>query len=88
MGLRLDDKRSDISAYGLQIGERPVRHPASMSSGLLLPQAGVEECGVLQVVKTAQSRERTERTLLTVIPALRRRPGGRRNAADRLIRRF
>jgi hypothetical protein len=30
------------------------------------PQAGVWWCGVFQVVKTAQSRERAERTLLTL----------------------
>jgi hypothetical protein len=37
-----------------------------------------------QVVKTTQSRERTERTLLTaVISALRKRSGARRKAADR-----
>ena len=45
---------------------RTSRHPSSVSSGLRWPQAGVRWCGVFQVVKTAQSRGRTERTLLTL----------------------
>ena len=41
-----------------------------------MPQAGVRWCGVFQVVKTAQSRGRTERTLFNMlISALHRRPG-------------
>jgi hypothetical protein len=54
------DKRDDILFYALRIGERPVSHPESESSGL-----GPLTGGVSQVVKTAQSRERTERTLFT-----------------------
>jgi hypothetical protein len=64
------DKRDDISAYALQIGERPVCHPTSVSSGLRWPQAGVRWCGVFQVVKTAQSRGRTGRTLLKALSQL------------------
>jgi hypothetical protein len=40
------------------------------ASGLGWPQAGVRWCGVFQVVKTAQSRERTGRTLLTALSQL------------------
>jgi hypothetical protein len=62
--LRLHDKRDDISAYALRIGERPPViqcpcHLAWMASG---------RCPVFsQVVKTTQSRERTERTLLKAL---------------------
>jgi hypothetical protein len=35
------DKRDDISASAVRIGERPICHPASVSSGLVWPQAGV-----------------------------------------------
>jgi hypothetical protein len=64
------------------IGERPVYPRASVSSGLGPVSGG---CGVLQVVKTAQSRGRTERTLFyAVSSALRRRAlAGRWNAAER-----
>jgi hypothetical protein len=71
------DKRDDISAYALRVGERPVCHPASVSSGLGWPQAGVQWCGVFQVVKTAQSRGRTERTLHTALSQLLLRDKGR-----------
>jgi hypothetical protein len=59
------------------------RRPCHLTSDGLGPVSGV--CGVFQVVKTAQTRGRTERTLLyTVISALRRRAlAGRRNAAER-----
>ena len=70
-------KRDGISAYALRIGERPVYRPASVSSGLGWPRAGVRWCGVFQVVKTAQSRGRTERTLLTALPQLLWRDKGR-----------
>jgi hypothetical protein len=59
------DKRDDLSAYELRIGERPVCHPAAVSSGLGWPRAGW--CGVSLVVKTAQSRERTGRTMLNAL---------------------
>ena len=36
-----------------------------------MPQAGVRWCGVFQVVKTAQSRGRTERTLFKALSQLR-----------------
>jgi len=49
---------------------RTSRHPSSVSSGLRWPQAGVRWCGVFQVVKTAQSRGRTERTLLKALSQL------------------
>jgi hypothetical protein len=55
------DKRDDISAYALGIGERPVYPPACVSSDL---GPGIRWRGVFQVVKTTQSRGRTERTLL------------------------
>ena len=41
------------------------------------PRAGVRRCGVFQVVKTAQSRERTERTLVTATSQLLWRDKGR-----------
>jgi hypothetical protein len=67
-------RRDDLSAYDPDIGERPIYRPAE-----------VRWCGVFQVVKTAQSRGRTERTLLyRITSALRRRAlAGRRDAADR-----
>jgi hypothetical protein len=60
---RCGDKRDDLSAYEVRVGERPVFHPASASSGLGWPRAGVRWGGVSRVVKTAQSRGRTGRTL-------------------------
>jgi hypothetical protein len=56
-----DDKRDDMSASVLRIGERPICH--AVSSGLVRARAGLRGCGVFQVVKTAQSRGRTERLL-------------------------
>jgi hypothetical protein len=55
------DKRDDISAYGL----RAFRLSPSVSSCLDSPRPVFRWCGVFQVVKTAQSRGRTGRTLLT-----------------------
>jgi hypothetical protein len=69
------DKRDDNSAYATDW--RTSRLSPGVSSGLAQRQAGVRWCGIFQVVKTAQSRERTERTLLTgLISALRGRPRG------------
>jgi hypothetical protein len=55
------DKRDDISAYRL----RAFRLSPSVSSCLDSPRPVFRWCGVFQVVKTAQSRGRTGRTLLT-----------------------
>src|ERR1700677_1754621 len=50
--------RDDLSAHEPRMGDGPVCHPApGMDSG----RPG--GCGVFQVVKTTQSRGRTERTL-------------------------
>jgi hypothetical protein len=56
------DKRGTV-----RIGERPMGHPAL---GVIWSRAGDRWCGVFQVVKAAQSRERTERTLLTALSQL------------------
>jgi hypothetical protein len=51
-------RRDDLSAHEPRMGDGPVCHPApGMDSG----RPG--GCGVFQVVKTTQSRGRTERTL-------------------------
>jgi hypothetical protein len=55
-------RRDDNSAYGLPFGVPSVmQHPWHLAWDGLGPVSG----GVFQVVKTSQSRERTERTLLT-----------------------
>ena len=58
------DKRDDNVAW------RAPRLSPSVSSGMGWPHAGVRWCSVFQVVETAQSRERTERTLLTALSQL------------------
>jgi hypothetical protein len=55
-------KWDNIFVYALRIGERPMGHPALRVNWA---RVGDRWCGVFQVVKDAQSRERTERTLLT-----------------------
>jgi hypothetical protein len=50
---RSGDKRDDLFAYEVRVGGRPVCHPASASSGLGWPRAGVRWGGVSRVVKTA-----------------------------------
>jgi hypothetical protein len=50
---RCGDERDDLSAYEVRVGGRPVCHPASVSSGLGWPRAGVRWGGVSRVVKTA-----------------------------------
>jgi hypothetical protein len=50
---RSGDERDDLSAYEVRFGGRPVCHPASVSSGLGWPRAGVRWGGVSLVVKTA-----------------------------------
>jgi hypothetical protein len=54
-------KWDNIFVCALRIGERPMGHPALR---VIWSRAGDRWCGVFQVVKDAQSRERTERTLL------------------------
>jgi hypothetical protein len=45
------DKRDDLSAYALRIGERPVYAPASVPSGLGWPRVGVRWRGVSKLSK-------------------------------------
>ena len=68
------NKRDDLSAYALGIGDRPVCHPCPLASDGLGP---VSVVWCFQVVKTAQSRGRTERTLVTALSQLRWRDKGR-----------
>jgi hypothetical protein len=82
MGLRLNDKRDDISAYAPWIGECPVCHPASVSSGLGWPPAGARWVSKL-------SKLLNQENALSA-PCLRgdscspqAPPAGRGNAADR-----
>ena len=67
------NKRDDLYAYALGIGDRPVIRVLwpRMASGRY------PWCGVFQVVKTAQSRGRTERTLVTALSQLLWRDKGR-----------
>jgi hypothetical protein len=70
---------------GLRVGERPVCHPASVSSGLGWPRDGVRWGGVSGLSKLLNQEDALGVPCLdTVIVALRRRAlSGHRNAADR-----
>src|ERR1700722_14214880 len=84
---RCGDKRDDLSAYKVHVGERPVCHPASVSSGWG-DSLGLVSGGVVfpELSKILHQEDALGAPCLdTVILALRRRAlAGRRDAADRL----
>ena len=79
------DKRDYVTVYPLQIGERPVCHPPSCHPASLSPdfRSGDRWCVDFQVVKTAQSRGRTERTLLARWFLLSAGPRGAREYCEK-----
>ena len=83
------DKRDDISAYALQIGERPVCHPTSLSSG---PGTASGRCPLVfsKLSKLLHQEHALGAPCLhAVISALRRRPSlGAGMLRTDVIRRF
>jgi hypothetical protein len=82
---RRGDKRDDLLPTEVGVCERPVCHPASVSSGLGWPR-DVSGGVVFPELSKLLSQEDAlgAPCLNTMIPALRRRAlAGRRNAADR-----
>src|ERR1700731_4039202 len=89
-GLRADGSRGMEVRTEARCGQEARTYPARSSRTQAFAPLG---CAVSQVVKTAQSRGRAERTLLfagalagrsTASPTARRGRRDRRNAADRL----
>ena len=77
-------RRDDLPAYVLRVSERPVGHPAFVSSWPAIARADIRCVAFLELSKLLNQEDALSAPWLRVISALRRRT----HAAERRIRHF